>query len=164
MAVKTPSIVYETTDTFAQLIADLNSNAGYYDSDLRYLDSAVGDRNLLTTTATASVGEGTIDLVAAINELDSDLHGSGGGTFKDLTNTDAGTVVAAINEIEALFDASASTITNSITVQGSITIPAAGTGSITSSEISATTVHGAIDEVNERIPNVYDRTGTLLNP
>ena len=47
---------------------------------------------------------------------------------------------------------------------GSITIPSTGTGSITSSEISATTVHGAIDEVNERIPNVYNRSGTLLNP
>jgi hypothetical protein len=51
-----------------------------------------------------------------------------------------------------------------VTVAGTITLPAAGTGSITSSEISANTVHGAIDEVNARIPNVYDRNGILLNP
>lgn len=51
-----------------------------------------------------------------------------------------------------------------LTVPGVITLPSSGTGTITSSEISANTVHGAIDEVNARIPNVYNRAGTLLNP
>ena len=47
---------------------------------------------------------------------------------------------------------------------GEVTLPSSGDGSITSTEITANTVHGAIDEVNARIPNVYDASGTLLNP
>ena len=113
MAVKTPHPVFETTDTFSQLISSLNTQGDQYDSDIKYLDSAVGDRNLLTTTSTSPVDAGSTDLVTAINELDSDLHGSGGGTFASLTNTEGKTVVAAINEIEAVFDASTFTVTSS---------------------------------------------------
>jgi len=120
-AVKVPHIIYETTDTFQQMIFHMNDNADVVDSDLRYLDSAIGDRNMLTTEALSRVDRygcttdmlpihGKTDLVVAINELDSDLHGAGGGNFAQLTHTEAKTVVGAINEIEAVFDANAGQI------------------------------------------------------
>lgn len=46
------------------------------------------------------------NIVSALNELDSDLHGSGGGNAKADLTTNAKDVVSAINEIEAVFDAS----------------------------------------------------------
>jgi hypothetical protein len=120
-AVKVPHIIYETTDTFQQMIFHMNDNADVVDSDLRYLDSAIGDRNMLTTEALSTVARygcttdmlpihGKTDLVVAINELDSDLHGAGGGNFAQLVHTEAKTVVDAINEIEAVFDANAGQI------------------------------------------------------
>ena len=203
MAFDSAHPIFQTTDTFQQLIDDLNHFGDNVDSDFSYLDSAIGNPSLLATAAT--------QLVTAINEL-NDSIGSGG------INTVAQTLIGAVNEVEAVFDASAETIiatdflvdasgditldaggadivlkddgvqfgglTNSsgnlivktgsttaltfgatnVTVAGTITLPAAGTGSISSAEISANTVNGAIDEVNERVPNVYDRSGTLLNP
>ena len=120
-AVKVPHIIYETTDTFQQMIFHMNDNADVVDSDLRYLDSAIGDRNMLTTEALSTVARygcttdmlpihGSKDLVVSINELDSDLHGAGGGNFAQLVRTEAKTVVDAINEIEAVFDANAGQI------------------------------------------------------
>ena len=53
---------------------------------------------------------GNKDLVVSINELDSDLHGAGGGNFAQLVHTEAKTVVGAINEIEAVFDANSGQI------------------------------------------------------
>jgi len=46
------------------------------------------------------------NIVSALHELDSDLHGSGGGNAKADLTTNANDIVAAINEIEAVFDAS----------------------------------------------------------
>lgn len=120
-AVKVPHIIYEATDTFQQMIFHMNDNADVVDSDLRYLDSAIGDRNMLTTEALSTVARygcttdmlpihGSKDLVVSINELDSDLHGAGGGNFAQLVHTEAKTVVGAINEIEAVFDANAGQI------------------------------------------------------
>ena len=207
MAFDSAHPVFQTTDTFQQLINDLNHFGDNVDSDLSFIDSAMGNPSLLATAAT--------QLVTAINEL-NDSIGSGG------LDTVAQTLIGAINEIEDTFDASAHTFTSGgadlfitsgddVTIQvgdfgdielerpsgtfgvldevsgalvlrnvigtdafrlrhdsatffGIVNLPAAGDGSITSSEISATTVHGAIDEVNARIPNVYDRNGTLLNP
>jgi len=203
MAFDSAHPIFQTTDTFQQLIDDLNHFGDNVDSDLSWIDSAIGDPTLLATAAT--------QLVTAINELNDSI---GAGSL----NTVAQTLIGAVNEVEGVFDASAETIiatdflvdasgditldadganvilkdagvqfgglTNSsgnlivktgsttaltfgatnVTVAGTITLPAAGTGSIASTEISANTVHGAIDEVNERVPNVYDRTGTLLNP
>lgn len=206
MAFDSAHPVFQTTDTFQQLINDLNHFGDNVDSDLSYIDSAVGNPSLLATAATA--------LVPAINEL-NDSIGSGG------LNTSAQTLIGAVNEIENVFDASAYEINSggadfdiitgddltiqlgfsgditlrrsggrfavldeadsafvlrnvvnvdafslrrdSATFYGVVNLPSVGDGSITSSEISATTVHGAIDEVNARIPNVYDRNGTLLN-
>jgi hypothetical protein len=203
MAFDSAHPIFQTTDTFQQLIDDLNHFGNNVDSDLSWIDSAIGDPTLLATAAT--------QLVTAINELNDSI---GAGSL----NTVAQTLIGAVNEVEGVFDASAETIiatdflvdasgditldadganvilkdagvqfgglTNSsgnlivktgsataltfgatnVTVAGTITLPAAGTGSIASTEISANTVHGAIDEVNERVPNVYNRTGTLLNP
>lgn len=207
MAFDSAHPVFQTTDTFQQLINDLNHFGDNVDSDFGYVDAALGNPSLLATAATA--------LVPAINEL-NDSIGSGG------LNTSAQTLIGAVNEIENVFDASAYEINSggadfdiitgddltiqlgfsgditlrrsggrfavldeadsafvlrnvvnvdafslrrdSATFYGVVNLPSVGDGSITSSEISATTVHGAIDEVNARIPNVYDRNGTLLNP
>ena len=207
--------IYQTTDTFQQLVDKLNDASSQIDSDNAYLDSAFGplsgssfELSGLTTTGKS--------LVDAINELDSDI-----GVISTLDTNDKTNLVAAINEIEAIFDASEGKInsvsdftvdaandilldafTGNIVLQkngtnyarlqsnggnlkiqsgfsnttamqftganvelyGSVALPSTGIGSITSSEISANTVHGAIDEVNARIPNVYDASGTLLNP
>jgi len=102
-----PQPVYQTTDTFQQLVNKLNDGRMQLDSDLSYLDSAIGPFQEgstfekvygLTTTA--------YTLIDAIRELDEDLHGQGGGTFSTMTTTNSSNVVGAINEIEAVFDAS----------------------------------------------------------
>jgi len=211
--------IYQTQDTFQQLVDKLNISRTQLDSDLNYLDSAIGplpagslfDIEGITTSRVA--GKTLID---AINEIDAELG-------PDALNTVAQTFSGAINEIEAVFDASANKIiadntapfiidaeldivldakgndvvlrsngtnfaklsqvganlriqsgaSNTTAMQftnanaefsGSVTLPSAGTGSIISSEISANTVHGAIDEVNARIPNIYNAAGTWLNP
>ncbi len=46
------------------------------------------------------------NIVSALIELDVDIHGSGGGTASSDLTTTANDLVAAINEIEAVFDAS----------------------------------------------------------
>ena len=99
----------------------------------------VGDPDLLTTTTRAGQRSDSSDVVSALNELDSDLHGAGGGDVKndlnyvsyaintvrdsgmtgainaidafiggdsDSLNVEANTIKDAINEIEAVFDAS----------------------------------------------------------
>jgi len=219
--------IYQTQDTFQQLVDKLNIGRTQLDSDLNYLDSAIGplptgsafDLEGITTSRVA--GKTLID---AINELDTELG-------SDALTTVAQTISGAINEIDAVFDASGNQILatsnfhihsgsgghvsvyadngtfrlfdNSVSAiqyaafteatghmkinsgvdgrnalrfydgdagqtnaqfYGKITLPTTGTGSISSSEISADTVHGAIDEVNARIPNVYNAAGTLLNP
>lgn len=65
------------TDSAATLVHAVNS-----------IDSDIGTRTSLTTTADQS-------LVLAINEIDSDV-----GTISSLTTTDKASVVAAINELE----------------------------------------------------------------
>ena len=130
-AFKTPHPIFQTTDTFQQLVDDLNAYGNTIDSDFQYIDSAVGPdagsgfylNGLLTTNG---------NLIDAINELDSDLHGSGGGTFATETTTEAKTVVGAINEIEAVFDANAGKITTDsalvVNALGSITMTGASGG------------------------------------
>jgi hypothetical protein len=51
------------------------------------------------------------NIVSALHELDSDMHGAGGGNAKADLTTNAKSIVAAINEIEAVFDASTYEIT-----------------------------------------------------
>ena len=91
MAFDSAHPIFQTTDTFQQLIDDLNHFGDNVDSDFSYLDSAIGNPSLLATAAT--------QLVTAINEL-NDSIGSGG------INTVAQTLIGAVNEVEAVFDAS----------------------------------------------------------
>lgn len=208
--------IYQTTDTFQQLVDKLNLGRTQLDSDLAYLDSAFGPLPGSSAFALTGITTTAKSLIDAINEHDIEI-----GVISTLDTTDKSNLVAAINEIEAVFDASANNInaTNTFSIitpndivldatgndivlrdngvnfgqlsslsgqlrirsgassatalkfanansqfYGSITLPTTGTGSISSSEISANTVHGAIDEVNARIPNVYNAAGTLLNP
>lgn len=51
------------------------------------------------------------NIVSALHELDSDMHGAGGGNAKADLTTSAKSIVGAINEIEAVFDASTYEIT-----------------------------------------------------
>jgi|DEB0MinimDraft_4_1074332.scaffolds.fasta_scaffold00381_7 hypothetical protein len=124
------------TDTFKVLRDNINT-----------ISNNVGDPDLLTTTTRAfTLGNTGVaqrsdssDVVSALNELDSDLHGAGGGDVKndlnyisyainrvrdsgmtgamnaidayiggdsDTLNVEANTIKDAINEIEAVFDAS----------------------------------------------------------
>ena len=99
---------FQTTDTFQQLIQDLNHFGDIHDSDMKYLDSAIGPGGTLSLNGLGDFTANTI--VDALNELDSDLHGVGGGNFKADTNTAYKTVTDAINEIERVFDASSGEI------------------------------------------------------
>ena len=124
------------TDSFKILRDNLNT-----------ISNNVGDPDLLTTTSRAFTEGNTnvaqrsdsSDVVSALNELDSDLHGPGGGDVKsdlnylsyainrvrdsgmtgainaidayiggdsDTLHVEANTIRDAINEIEAVFDAS----------------------------------------------------------
>jgi hypothetical protein len=85
------------------------------------IDGFIGDSaGILPTTATT--------IILAIKELDSDLHGAGGGNAKADMNTEATTIVDAINEIEAVFDASDTNITSpsdfDAIITGSFTVDA----------------------------------------
>lgn len=127
MAFDSAHPLFQTTDTFQQLIQDLNYYGDLVDSNFRYVDSAIGPGGTLVLNGLDNFTANT--LVDALNELDSDIHGVGGGSGADL-NTDAKTLVDAINEIESVFDASAGTITTTgalgITSGGDLTADVTG--------------------------------------
>ena len=86
----------------------LNTNV---DSDvvaaINELELAIrGTSNNLVASDLSTMGVAANNLVSAIHELDSDLHGNGGGNAKADLTTAAKDIVSAINEIEAVFDAS----------------------------------------------------------
>ena len=86
----------------------LNTNV---DSDvvaaINELEVAIrGTSNNLVASDLSTMGVAANNLVSAIHELDSDLHGNGGGNAKADLTTAAKDIVSAINEIEAVFDAS----------------------------------------------------------
>jgi hypothetical protein len=220
--------IYQNTDTFQQLVDKLNLGRTQLDSDLAYLDSAFGPLPGSSTFALTGITTTAKSLIDAINEHDIEI-----GVISTLGTTDKSNLVAAINEIDAVFDASGNQIlgTSNFNIHsgsgghvavlahngtfrlydnsgapnpqyavfkssvqghlylysgvdsrnalrfydgdagqtnaqfyGKISLPETGTGSISSSEITSRTVHGAIDQVNARIPNVYNAAGTLLNP
>jgi len=100
----------------------------------------VGDLATLTTTLDS-------DLVGAINELDSQM-----GDLSTLVTSQKGTIVAAINEIEqsiGILDSNLATndLGRLVDFVGD----------------SASTLIAAINTTYNRIPNVYDSDGTLLN-
>ena len=115
-------------------------------------------------TGAATIQSTSTLTLDADGDINLDAHGAdiflkdNGVQFGSFRNTSGDLILKSGSTTAMTFSG------GSVTVAGSITLPSTGTGSITSSEISATTVHGAIDEVNERIPNVYNRSGTLLNP
>lgn len=78
MAIKTVLL----SDNFTQFVNKSNELIEY-----------VGDSSVLTTNSHI--------ISEAIVELDSDLHGSGGGSSASLLNTDAKNIVAAINELDS---------------------------------------------------------------
>jgi len=120
MAFDSAHPLFQTTDTFQQLINDLNYYGDRVDSNFRYIDSAFGPGgNLFVNGLTTDAG----NFVDAINEL-QDSVGRGG---LDTVGQD---LVAAVNEIESVFDASAGTITPTgdlvTTVPGDVDIFATG--------------------------------------
>ena len=94
---KLPHPLFETTDTFQQLIDHLNAYGDSVDANLIWLDSAIGDRNLLTTEKKDAI-------VHAINEIDSDIYGAGGGNFAADTLSREKTILGAINSVFGVFD------------------------------------------------------------
>lgn len=127
MAFDSAHPLFQTTDTFQQLIQDLNRYGDLVDSNFRYVDSAIGPGGTLVLNGLENFTANSI--VDALNELDSDIHGAGSGSGADL-NTEAKTLVDAINEIESVFDASAETITTTgalgITSGGDLTADVTG--------------------------------------
>ena len=102
MALDNAHPLFETTDTFQQLVDHLNDYGDIVDSDLRWLDSQIGDINLLTTENIDSVP--TKNVVSAINEIDSDIYGAGGGNFAAETLSKQKTILGAINSLFDVFD------------------------------------------------------------
>lgn len=129
-----------------------NSTGNVISTALLNLDSALGNRTALTTTADQ-------DLVVAINELDAELGTISAGVM----GTSASTVGAAIGELEAEIDTlntkvepaqalttSASTLADAINEHdaeiGTVTTGAMGT--------SASTIVTAIKEITDELGNV----------
>lgn len=131
----------------ARPITALTDSFKIFRDNVNTISNNVGDPDLLTTTSRAyTLGNTGVvqrsdssDVVSALNELDSDLHGPGGGDVKndlnylsyainrvrdsgvtgainaidayiggdsDTLHVEANTIRDAINEIEAVFDAS----------------------------------------------------------
>lgn len=65
-----------------------------------------GTSNDLVATDLSQAGITANNIVSALVEHDVDMHGSGGGNAASDLTTSANDIVAAINEIEAVFDAS----------------------------------------------------------
>jgi hypothetical protein len=130
-----------------------------------YTQSVTGT-SAYTSTSTQTLSGTEVNITASTEDITLDANGA------DITLKDNATTYGSLTNVTGqLSIRSGSTPTEAIlfnnaniTVKGSITLPSSGTGSITATEISATTVHGAIDEVNARIPNIYNASGTLLNP
>jgi len=108
------------------------SGGGNVKGDLQYVSfnetvgtgSVVGAINaidaLIGGKASAWSVSGTT-VTSALNELDIDIHGSGGGNAASDLTTTANDVVAAINEIEAVFDADATQISSPTSFEHNIT-------------------------------------------
>ena len=98
--------IYQTQDTFQQLVDKLNLGRTQLDSDLAYLDSAFGPLPGSSAFALSGITTTAKSLIDAINEHDIEI-----GVISTLDTTDKSNLVAAINEIEAVFDASDNNIT-----------------------------------------------------
>lgn len=112
------------TATFTDLISDINDISfdlgatgrltTNQDSDVvgAINELELGIRGTSDNLVATDLADFTADnIVSALHELDSDMHGAGGGNAKADLTTDAKNIVAAVNEIEAVFDASTYEIT-----------------------------------------------------
>lgn len=90
----TPHVEFSTSMTFENLIMGLNDQFSLYDSINEGAFSVLGDISLLTTTANSNI-------VVAVNELDSDLWGAGGGNITDL-DWDETSIVSALNTLGSI--------------------------------------------------------------
>ena len=112
------------TATFTDLISDINDISfdlgatgrltTNQDSDVvgAINELKLGISGTSNNLVATDLADFTADnIVSALHELDSDMHGAGGGNAKADLTTDAKNIVAAINEIEAVFDASTYEIT-----------------------------------------------------
>ena len=160
MATSKPTIT-KITDSFTEFKDNLNRvslDVGAtgrlntnQDSDLtsaiNELELAIrGTSNDLVATDLSQAGITANNIVSALVELDIDIHGSGGGTASSDLTTAANDLVSAINEIEAVFDASTHEIsagTNAFDVTtGAYTHDASGNYDVNvtgTADISATT-------------------------
>src|SRR6056300_1370704 len=119
----------------AKTFVNLNDTIATWRSQHNDVVNLVGDLATLTTTQDS-------DLVAAMNEIDSDLTSIVGNvaSISSLTTTDKTSLVAAINEIDSDL----------------------GTISSLSTTDKASLV-AAVNELQGRIIDVYNSSGTLLN-
>jgi len=161
-----------------ELDSDLHgSGGGDVKNDLNYLSYAIntvrdsgmvgainaidaligGDSDVLPTSAKT--------LIFAIKELDSDLHGVGGGNAKADLTTSAKTIVDAINEIEAVFDASATEINSPSSfeayVTGDFTIDASGDIILDADGANVTLKDGGVTRIDHQLgsTNIVAVTG-----
>jgi len=156
MAITTVNLS-DTFRVFVQKVNTLSTNLGdmaILDSDFAFhgdsdvvdalnrlnifienIDSAIGVANGQDMTALTTTVKHT--LIAAINELDSDV-----GPLSSLTTTDKSSIVAAISEVDS--DKIGSLSALNTTEQSSVV--------------------SAMNELDRRIIDVYDSDGTLLNP
>jgi hypothetical protein len=92
----TPHVEFSTSMTFENLIMGLNDQFSLYDSINEGAFSVLGDISLLTTTANSNI-------VVAVNELDSDLWGAGGGNITAL-DWDETSIVSALNTLGSIVE------------------------------------------------------------
>jgi hypothetical protein len=116
---------------------------------IRELRTELGDHTALTTTATNNV-------VAAINEINSELYTSPDGSGSDFT-TDATTIEGAINEMDARLD---SDTTNIQTLNRNRDSNAALIGNA-AFDTTASTITGAINELDSDIGEITDLSDSV---
>jgi len=125
------------------------------------LTFSIGGTQSITAVSNLSVYSTGAVLFDATGDITLDADGGdvflkdAGTQFAALTNTSGNLILKSGTTTAMTFSGA------NVTVAGSITMPPSGTGSpITTTK----TVDGALSDINSRIPNVYDRNGTLLNP
>lgn len=118
MATNKPTIT-DIQDTFTTLVSNFNTlsldfgatgrlNTNQDSSGVAAINELeLGIRGTSNNLVATDLADFTADnIVSALHELDSDLHGAGGGNAKADLTTVANDIVSAINEIESVFDAS----------------------------------------------------------
>lgn len=110
----TPHVEFSTTMTFENLIMGLNDQFSLYDSINIGAFAVLGDISQLTTTANSNI-------VVAVNELDSDLWGEGGGNISDLIWEET-SIASALNTLATIVNINDSDRDNHISRDSSFEI------------------------------------------